>query len=674
VSHLVPRIVSACILIGSLAAGGEPKPSPSPHVFDRPMIHVRQASFLHDIAAMMARREYDRAELLLRQAILLVPDHADSHYNLACVFARQGRRDESLAALAKAVECGFHNAQHMQADADLESLRADDRFPNIVAQARKQAEKRASQTNQILEKIVPGTIEDGQVLVTEANTAWHPDLALLHAFFKLDRNATADQPIAVGLGKAGDLLRTWYAEGTAAGNHGDLYDNHDSDHSNMDVKALPQFTRVEYSEEARKRQLHHGVQLSMVFNAITIGNSSTAITSGDFWRSQARFTFTYPRGPSILYWQYVNRHMYFYPEHRDHDPPDDQNGHGDVFPANTPYMIISQGSSGSDRPFLTAVGATLAAFRPEVKQKLAKSGYLMPAVQMIFRTSNKTVAKPADYLTGKAHPTVFDGSQIDVEKMVTMAHDMQVDALPPMVLLAAVEEDQPVLGRDYFDVAPRFGLFDTPCAIARLVKTTAYDYRMVVSAEQSKDLDDKPLTYHWALLRGDSARVRINKLNPAGSRAEIIVSYHERLPIAPDSKLQSNRVDIGVFVHNGRYYSAPGFVCLQYLANERRVYDEHHRIQVVDYTDPDVKDNYVDSVLDLRKDWRDEYHYADDGTLLGWTRIRADDRQEFAADGQLVLEKDADGKPTKTTRVRYVGDASSADGPVRSTMLQQVSE
>ena len=165
-----------------------------------------------------------------------------------------------------------------------------------------------------------------------------------------------------------------------------------------------------------------------------------------------------------------------------------------------------------------------------------------------------------------------------------MAHDMQVDALPPMVLLAAVEEDQPVLGRDYFDVAPRFGLFNTPCAIARLVKTTAYDYRMVVSAEESKDLDDKPLTYHWALLRGDSAHMRINKLNAAGSRAEIIVSYHERRPIAPDSQLQSNRVDIGVFVHNGRYYSAPGFVCLQYLANERRVYDDHHRIQVVDYT------------------------------------------------------------------------------------------
>jgi hypothetical protein len=56
----------------------------------------------------------------------------------------------------------------------------------------------------------------------------------------------------------------------------------------------------------------------------------------------------------------------------------------------------------------------------------------------------------------------------------------------------------------------------------------------------------------------------------------------------------------------------------------------------------------------LRKDWRDEYHYADDGKLLGWTRTRRKDRQEFTADGELIIEKGAAGEPLKTTRVRYV--------------------
>ena len=254
--------------------------------------------------------------------------------------------------------------------------------------------------------------------------------------------------------------------------------------------------------------------------------------------------------------QYLRSHLYFYPEHRDHDPQIGANGYGDVYPANTPYMIISQGSSGSDRVFMNAVGVTLAAFRPEVKEKLAKSGTLMAAVQMIFRSSNKNVMTTENYLTGVAHPTVFDGKQINEEIMVKMAHSMTTDALPPMVQLKVVEEDESVPGRDYFDVGARERLFDTPCAIARVVKSTKYARRMVVSAEASKDLDGKPLTYHWVLLRGDPERVRVKKLNDAGSQAELVVDYHSRRPIAPGSDMTSDRVDIGVFVHNGQYYSA----------------------------------------------------------------------------------------------------------------------
>jgi hypothetical protein len=380
------------------------------------------------------------------------------------------------------------------------------------------------------------------------------------------------------------------------------------------------------------------------------------MTSGPYWRSQARNALTRPRGGGLLYLQYLANHLYVYPEHRDHDPRVEGQGHGDVFPANTPYMIVSQGSSGSDRAFLSAVGATLAAFRPEVKLKLAGSGTLMAAVQMIFRSSNQMVEAREDYLTGAAHPTVFDGGRIQVEKMVKLAHEMTPDGLPPMVQLRVIEEDQPVVGRDYFDVGPREHLLDTPCAIARIVKSTRYDRRMVVSAEASKDLNGNPLTYHWVMLRGDAERIRINPLDGGGSRAELIVPYHERRPIAPDSKMESDRVDIGVFVDNGQYYSAPAFICFYYPANEKRVYDDRHRISVVDYTDPAVKGNYVDPMLDFRKDWRDEYHYADDGSLLGWTRTRGEERQEFTADGELILESDDAGKPFRTTAVRYVAE------------------
>ena len=67
------------------------------------------------------------------------------------------------------------------------------------------------------------------------------------------------QPVAKGLGAAGELLRQWDAAHTAAGNHGDLYDNHDGGHSVMKCENLPQFTRDRIvATGPRKLQLHNG--------------------------------------------------------------------------------------------------------------------------------------------------------------------------------------------------------------------------------------------------------------------------------------------------------------------------------------------------------------------------------------------------------------------------------
>ncbi|MGM0485702.1 MAG: TPR end-of-group domain-containing protein [Planctomycetota bacterium] len=662
---MIRSVFSVLVLaLPCVLAAGEASSSDPPHVFDVPALQARHVKSLRMVRALLQRGAYAEAEKGLREAVERVPHDVSSHYNLARVLALQNRNEEALDALEKAVEFGFRDAEHIRSDQSLRALRQTDRFSDILELANRPLDDKSTGWQY---QVKPVTSADGKVLVAARNTAWQSGSGVFHAFFKLDPSRS-QQPISTKEGMVGDLLRVWDMEETAAGNHGDLYDNHDGGHSNMNYQALPRLTRVEFSQEARQRKLHMGVQLSFLYCRpnqesspyyVTIGNSSTAVTSGAFWRSQPRYALTQPRGPGILYRQYVSNHLYFYPEHQDHDPPGEGKGHGDVFPANTPYVIISQGSSGSDRPFMDAVGATLAAFRPGVKKKLRISRTLIPAVQMIFRNSNKMLETPADYLTGRAHPTVFEGEQVNEEKMVRMAHRMTLDSLPPMLQLNVVEEDEAVVGRDYFDVTSRERLFNTPCAIARVVKSTRYTRRMVVSAEESKDLDGKPLTYRWVLLRGDPERVRINKLNDSGSKAELLVSYHPRRPIAPGAKMESNRVDIGCFVHNGQYYSAPGFICFHYLNNEKRVYDDKNRILVVDYTDPEYKDNYVDPLLDYRKDWRDEYHYDEQGNRSGWTRIRDDQEQEFTADGRLILEKNAAGEPTKTTPVRYVAEQSS---------------
>ena len=472
------------------------------NVFDLPRVQARYQQLQAQIQALFKERKYEDVQKLCEVGIKAIPVDPVNHYNLACALARQDKPDEAMKVLDKAVDLGFTNAEHIEKDPDLESLRDRDDFKAAVKKA---AESDAKPTDFWRQKVKPALIEDRVAIVAEENTAWDTRIGVFRSFFHFGKDGPPKAEICKGFGETGDLLRKWYEEGTAAGNNGDLYDNHDSDHSNMNYDWFPQLTRIEFSDEPKRRQLHHGNQIAFLYNGPTIGNSSTALTSGAFWRSQPRLILTNPRGPVMLYVQYVSSHLYFYPEHRDHDPGHNgkDGGFGDVYAANTPYMIISQGSSGSDRVFMNAVAATLAAFRPEAKKQLIKTGTLMNAVQMIFRMSNKQVEKLDDYLTGKAHPTVFDGTQLQPEKMVKLAHSITEGSLPPMVQLKVVEEDKGELGVDYFDAGEREKIFDTPCAIARTFRTKEKWRRMVVSAEASKDVTQlapgqqpKQLTYH----------------------------------------------------------------------------------------------------------------------------------------------------------------------------------
>lgn len=639
---------------------GEKKPQPN--VFDLPRISAQYQQLSAGVTALFNKGDFAQAEKLCLAAIELVPHDASAHYNLACAQVRQDKIDEGLKTLEKAVELGFTNVDHIVNDKDFEKLKGNEAFIKIIEKARTiKPDPSAGWT----QTIAPAAIENGAVMVTDKNTLWDARLGVFRVFFKLDDAGPSKAPIVKGYGEAGDLLREWFAAGTAAGHRGDFYDNHDGDHSNMDFAAFPQLSRIEFGDDVKKRNMHTGLQTAFFYNGVTLGNSSTAMVSGPYWRSQPRLALTNPRTAGLLFAQYTTNHIYFYPEHRDHDPGHNGQGggYGDVYAMNTPYVIISQGSSGSDRVFMNAVAATLAAFQPEVKAALTKSGLLMPTVQMIFRSSNKTVTKPADYLTGAAHPTVFDGKHLDELKMVKLAHEITKEKLPPIAGIRVVEEDRGVVGQDYFDAGEREALFDTPCAIARVVRSTKYVKRMVISAEASKDLNGRELTYHWSVLRGKSGEIKINKLNEAGSIVELLVPYHERMPIAGGSDMASNRVDIGAFVHNGAYYSPPAIISLFYLDNEHRIYDEKKRIAVMDYAHTQKSLNYVDPMLDMPKDWRDEYQYNDEGKLLGWTRIRGNAKEQFTAQGLLITKHDATGAAVATKKVIYVPKARPNLGP-----------
>ena len=318
------------------------------------------------------------------------------------------------------------------------------------------------------------------------------------------------------------------------------------------------------------------------------------------WRSLPRQALTDQVQVGNLFQQYVANHIYVYPAHQDYGTP-----RGDLITANTPYMLISVGSSGSDQPLLKAVAAILAAFRPDVKALLANKGLISPTVQWIFRRGQIGIDNDDDYLSGRAHPSAFNGRRIKLLDMVERAHSLAVADVPPMVRLRVKEESHGEAGIDTMLPSNDETLFDTPSAIARIVRSTSYAKRLVVDASETTDPNGRPLTFHWSVLRGDEKHITVRMLNDQGSVAEIIIPWDAGAQPVGQPNITGDRVEIGVFANNGKNWSAPAFISLLFPGNEKRVYRPDGKIAEVDYYDPAYQQRYVDPVLFPIREWRD---------------------------------------------------------------------
>jgi YD repeat-containing protein len=231
------------------------------------------------------------------------------------------------------------------------------------------------------------------------------------------------------------------------------------------------------------------------------------------------------------------------------------------------------------------------------------------------------------------------------------------------VALRVVKAAQPEPGVDYFDARTEL-LFDTPFAVARVVRGVAFRRAMTVEAAVPVK---KPgaAEYRWVVLQGDPAKIGIKPLAPDASRVEITVAYHGVYrPQGRDgqpSPLQSARVDIGCFAKAGPHWSAPSFVSFYCLPNEERVYRDDGRILSVDYAN--AAHRYADPVLTFQKGWKDLYEYDGQGRLLGWYRTRGGGRSErFTWRGHKVLETDAKNRPVKACAVQYLPRQTGVEG------------
>jgi tetratricopeptide (TPR) repeat protein len=67
-----------------------------------------------------------------RRLVQLRPHDALAHYNLACSFALLKRPDQAIKTLRRAVELGYRDFRYMREDHDLDSIRHDPRFRQLM--------------------------------------------------------------------------------------------------------------------------------------------------------------------------------------------------------------------------------------------------------------------------------------------------------------------------------------------------------------------------------------------------------------------------------------------------------------------------------------------------------------------------------------------------------------
>lgn len=394
----------------------------------------------------------------------------------------------------------------------------------------------------------------------------------------------AADPITTRTDEVGSLLNDWASKGTAAGLSALTYENRDDAHSPLPLAIWPGLKNRTFTDEDRNAGRHKG-PANIIHPSPTFGNCSMAAPP-DRGGSLARFYFMDPAGSTFLAKQYLSNQLFIYPEHQDYDPgANGIGGWGDLFPQNSPAVLISQGSSGSDQPFLQALLSTTAAFAPDVQRTLIDRRLLIPTLQHLLRLSSKRVQSDADYLTGKAHPVVFDATHLDELKMVLAANRMTQGAIPPIALIDILNETNFEPGTHFFEPEnPHpWKLATTPISIARLFRGNQATYDCTLSAQASGDLLGRPLTLRAIVLQGDPSMVTISP-DAATRSFRLSFRWQPSEKTSPtDQSIRSHRIDIGIFADNGVAISTPAIFSLYMLPNERRFYDDQGHLTEIAY-------------------------------------------------------------------------------------------
>lgn len=541
-------------------------------------------------------RDAKRMESIAREAVKLYPNDGIWHYNLACALSLQNRGDEAIDMLAKAVSLGFSNANQIEKDRDLNPLRSDSRFQLLLSKIQ------LSHPPQISVNPLP-LISKLPAPISSTNTLFSLGSGMLRSYF----SSAAKTPL--------------------------LYANRDDGHSIARVSQIPGLSALEWSQEAQDVGANIGYPNVQCINTLTkkpipcLINCAMAIEHLVGWRSLPRnlLTSDLPQLP-LQAKLFASGTMGFYPAHKDFTPA------VDLLPANTPYYVISQGSSWSERPFLETALWTLASLPPQTRESLEQCGQLMPALQMILRQS-----KGVDYLSPDAHRSVFVTNSVSRARALSLAQKLQPDDYPGLSL----EIIQ--------DATPENSYFQSSLAIGRVSRAQKYWDKLTIRART-----DGASRVIWRVLQAPEGKVAIKPLSNDGGLVELSVGWHG--VFTNHWGQLTTRIDVAAFAQTpSGGYSCPAIVSFYDIPLEQRVYDANEVLRAIDYR----YKGYSDPWFAPRRNWRDEYSYASSGALTGWTRDDGQKRVRYTAHGHKVIRCDRYGRATIATGVRYVSQVDA---------------
>lgn len=119
-----------------------------------------QVLFEQGLDLLRAKR-YDDSIKRFQACIALFPDRAVSYYNIACAYSLKKDAKKSVDWLKKSFDKGFLDLAHVGRDTDLDNVRDEDAFKELVTATRKKILAERPQTV----KIVPKTVATNAPLV-----------------------------------------------------------------------------------------------------------------------------------------------------------------------------------------------------------------------------------------------------------------------------------------------------------------------------------------------------------------------------------------------------------------------------------------------------------------------------------------------------------------------------